>query len=75
MVLLKYLSWGFLFFFICLFLSAGKGVGGLDLKYLRHTAKKLKMQRIFLTEKKEGEASTGQPDCPNSVQCNIDDHV
>ncbi|XP_039881514.1 general transcription factor 3C polypeptide 6 isoform X5 [Simochromis diagramma] len=35
----------------------GKGVGGLDLKYLCHTAKKLKMQRIFLTEKKEGEAS------------------
>ncbi|XP_042081151.1 general transcription factor 3C polypeptide 6 isoform X2 [Haplochromis burtoni] len=36
----------------------GKGVGGLDLKYLCHTAKKLKMQRIFLAEKKEGEAST-----------------
>uniref|UniRef100_A0A3Q4HZL7 General transcription factor 3C polypeptide 6-like n=1 Tax=Neolamprologus brichardi TaxID=32507 RepID=A0A3Q4HZL7_NEOBR len=40
----------------------GKLVGGLDLKYLCHTAKKLKMQRIFLTEKKEGEASAGSCD-------------
>lgn len=36
----------------------GKGASGPDLKYLCHTVKKLKMQRIFLTEKKEGETST-----------------
>ncbi|RVE71914.1 hypothetical protein OJAV_G00056540 [Oryzias javanicus] len=30
-----------------------------DLKYMCQTAKKLTMQRIFLTEKKEGETSTG----------------
>ncbi|XP_029910551.1 general transcription factor 3C polypeptide 6 [Myripristis murdjan] len=30
-----------------------------ELKYMCHTVKKLMMQRIFLTEKKEGETSTG----------------
>ncbi|XP_018519456.1 general transcription factor 3C polypeptide 6 isoform X1 [Lates calcarifer] len=34
---------------------------GPELKYMCHTVKKLMMQRIFLTEKKEGETSTGQP--------------
>ncbi|XP_030281976.1 general transcription factor 3C polypeptide 6 isoform X2 [Sparus aurata] len=38
-----------------------KGKEGSDpeLKYTCHTTKKLMMQRIFLTEKKEGEISTG----------------
>ncbi|XP_047451504.1 general transcription factor 3C polypeptide 6 [Mugil cephalus] len=35
----------------------GKANSGTDLKYMCHTAKKLKMQRIFLTDKKEGETS------------------
>uniref|UniRef100_A0A8C9QZI0 Transcription factor TFIIIC triple barrel domain-containing protein n=1 Tax=Scleropages formosus TaxID=113540 RepID=A0A8C9QZI0_SCLFO len=30
-----------------------------ELKYMCHTAKKLMMQRTFLSEKKEGEASSG----------------
>jgi hypothetical protein len=30
-----------------------------DLKYNGHTVKRLKMQRIFLTEKKDDETSTG----------------
>ncbi|XP_016888776.1 general transcription factor 3C polypeptide 6 isoform X1 [Cynoglossus semilaevis] len=33
-----------------------------QLKYVCHTAKKLMMQRIFLTEKKVGDASTGIDD-------------
>ncbi|KAM4619006.1 general transcription factor 3C polypeptide 6 isoform 2-T2 [Polymixia lowei] len=33
-----------------------------ELKYQCHTVKRLKMQRIFLTEKKEGETSTGGGD-------------
>lgn len=32
-----------------------------ELKYTCHTVKKLMMQRIFLTEKKECESSEGQP--------------
>ncbi|XP_024138230.1 general transcription factor 3C polypeptide 6 isoform X2 [Oryzias melastigma] len=37
----------------------GKSSKTPDLKYMCHTAKKLTMQRIFLSEKKEGETSTG----------------
>lgn len=33
-----------------------------ELKYTCHTARKLMMQRIFLTEKKECETSEGQPE-------------
>ncbi|XP_041794471.1 general transcription factor 3C polypeptide 6 [Chelmon rostratus] len=33
-----------------------------ELKYMCHTVKKLMMQRIFLTDKKEGETSTGSGD-------------
>ncbi|XP_074534634.1 general transcription factor 3C polypeptide 6 [Halichoeres trimaculatus] len=33
--------------------------GDPELKYMCHTVKKLMMQRVFLTEKKEGEPSTG----------------
>lgn len=40
-----------------------------ELKYTCHTARKLMMQRIFLTEKKECEASTGQPEQLTSSQC------
>ncbi|KAM9351684.1 general transcription factor 3C polypeptide 6 isoform 2-T2 [Symphorus nematophorus] len=36
----------------------GKADSGPELKYKCHTVKKLMMQRIFLTEKKEGETST-----------------
>lgn len=42
-------------------MCAGKADSGPELKYMCHTVKKLMMQRIFLTEKKEGETSTGQP--------------
>ncbi|XP_030586443.1 general transcription factor 3C polypeptide 6 isoform X2 [Archocentrus centrarchus] len=45
----------------------GKGASGPGLKYLCHTVKKLKMQRIFLTEKKEGETSTGSCDGDEQV--------
>ncbi|XP_017261368.1 general transcription factor 3C polypeptide 6 isoform X2 [Kryptolebias marmoratus] len=34
----------------------GKANSGADLRYLCHTMKKLTMQRIFLTEKKDGES-------------------
>lgn len=37
----------------------GQANDGPELKYRCHTVKKLMMQRIFLTEKKEGETSTG----------------
>ncbi|XP_008304477.1 general transcription factor 3C polypeptide 6 [Stegastes partitus] len=37
----------------------GKDQSGPDLKYMCHTVKKLTMQRIFLTEKREGETSSG----------------
>lgn len=37
----------------------GKVESDPELKYTCHTVKKLMMQRIFLTEKKEGETSTG----------------
>lgn len=37
-----------------------------DLKYMCHTVKKLMMQRIFLTDKKEMEISTGQPENLNA---------
>ncbi|XP_070763987.1 general transcription factor 3C polypeptide 6 [Enoplosus armatus] len=40
----------------------GKADSGPELKYMCHTVKKLMMQRIFLTEKKEGETSTGSGD-------------
>ncbi|XP_071356898.1 general transcription factor 3C polypeptide 6 [Trachinotus anak] len=40
----------------------GKADSGPELKYMCHTVKKLMMQRIFLTEKKEGETSTGMDD-------------
>lgn len=40
----------------------GRADSGPDLKYMCHTVKKLTMQRIFLTEKKEGETSTGSGD-------------
>ncbi|XP_045893133.1 general transcription factor 3C polypeptide 6 isoform X3 [Micropterus dolomieu] len=40
----------------------GKSDSGPELKYMCHTVKKLMMQRIFLTEKKEGETSTGGED-------------
>uniref|UniRef100_A0A672IIN7 Transcription factor TFIIIC triple barrel domain-containing protein n=2 Tax=Salarias fasciatus TaxID=181472 RepID=A0A672IIN7_SALFA len=36
----------------------GKAADSPDLKYMCHTAKKLTMQRVFLTEKKEGERRT-----------------
>ncbi|CAN9499247.1 unnamed protein product [Ophioblennius macclurei] len=36
----------------------GKSSNNPDLKYMCHTVKKLTMQRVFLTEKKEGETST-----------------
>ncbi|XP_022610161.1 general transcription factor 3C polypeptide 6 isoform X1 [Seriola dumerili] len=36
----------------------GKADSDQELKYMCHTMKKLMMQRIFLTEKKEGETST-----------------
>ncbi|KAK0138870.1 General transcription factor 3C polypeptide 6 [Merluccius polli] len=39
-----------------------------DLKYNCHTVKRLKMQRIFLTEKKDVETSTGQKDVPDCVE-------
>lgn len=42
--------------------KAGKAGSNPELKYTCHTAKKLMMQRIFLTEKKEGETSTGSGD-------------
>ncbi|XP_055078442.1 general transcription factor 3C polypeptide 6 isoform X2 [Periophthalmus magnuspinnatus] len=35
---------------------------GPELKYMCHTVKKLMMQRVFLTEKKEGETSQGTGD-------------
>ncbi|XP_042268520.1 general transcription factor 3C polypeptide 6 [Thunnus albacares] len=40
----------------------GKSESGPELKYMCHTVKKLMMQRIFLTEKKEGETNTGSFD-------------
>lgn len=40
----------------------GGADSGSELKYMCHTGKKLMMQRIFLTEKKEGETSTGAAD-------------
>ncbi|XP_034443106.1 general transcription factor 3C polypeptide 6 isoform X2 [Hippoglossus hippoglossus] len=40
----------------------GQGDSAPELKYMCHTVKKLMMQRIFLTEKKEGETSTGSGD-------------
>ncbi|XP_027128395.1 general transcription factor 3C polypeptide 6 isoform X2 [Larimichthys crocea] len=40
----------------------GKADTSPELKYTCHTVKKLMMQRIFLTEKKEGETSTGSGD-------------
>ena len=43
-------------------MSAGGEGSDPELKYTCHTTKKLMMQRIFLTEKKEGETSTGQPE-------------
>ncbi|XP_072241839.1 general transcription factor 3C polypeptide 6 [Leuresthes tenuis] len=36
-----------------------KSSSGSDLKYMCHTVKKLTMQRIFVTEKKEGETTSG----------------
>uniref|UniRef100_A0A3Q3W8S1 Transcription factor TFIIIC triple barrel domain-containing protein n=1 Tax=Mola mola TaxID=94237 RepID=A0A3Q3W8S1_MOLML len=39
-----------------------KSESGPELKYTCHTVRKLMMQRIFLTEKKEGETSTGSGD-------------
>nr|XP_043891822.1 general transcription factor 3C polypeptide 6 isoform X3 [Solea senegalensis] len=44
-----------------------------DLKYMCHTVKKLMMQRIFLTERKEGETSAGQLDGSTSVQVGSSD--
>ncbi|KAG7216101.1 hypothetical protein INR49_007853 [Caranx melampygus] len=46
----------------------GKAGSNPELKYMCHTAKRLMMQRIFLTEKKEGEASTGQLEQLNSFE-------
>lgn len=41
-----------------------KGKDGVpELKYMCHTVKKLMMQRIFLTEKREGESSKESGDC------------
>ncbi|XP_037539420.1 general transcription factor 3C polypeptide 6 isoform X2 [Nematolebias whitei] len=40
----------------------GKANSGPDLKYMCHTMKKLTMQRIFLTEKKDGETVTEEAD-------------
>uniref|UniRef100_A0A1A7WZ37 General transcription factor IIIC, polypeptide 6, alpha n=2 Tax=Iconisemion striatum TaxID=60296 RepID=A0A1A7WZ37_9TELE len=37
----------------------GKANSGSELKYLCHTMKKLSLQRIFLSEKKDGETVTG----------------
>lgn len=52
-------------------MSAGKADSGPKLKYMCHTVKKLMMQRIFLTEKKESETSTGQPEHLKSPWCKI----
>ncbi|XP_041651998.1 general transcription factor 3C polypeptide 6 isoform X2 [Cheilinus undulatus] len=41
----------------------GKADSAPELKYTCHTTKKLMMQRIFLTEKREGETSSGSADC------------
>ncbi|XP_068595670.1 general transcription factor 3C polypeptide 6 isoform X4 [Brachionichthys hirsutus] len=50
----------------CVLFEEGPNKGhsgtGPDLKYTCHTGKKLMMQRIFLTEKKEGETSRGSGD-------------
>ncbi|XP_051238489.1 general transcription factor 3C polypeptide 6 isoform X2 [Dicentrarchus labrax] len=40
----------------------GRADSGPEIKYMCHTVKKLMMQRIFLTEKKEGETGTGSGD-------------
>ncbi|XP_022047645.1 general transcription factor 3C polypeptide 6 isoform X2 [Acanthochromis polyacanthus] len=42
--------------------SKGIANSGPNLKYMGHTAKKLTMQRIFLTEKREDETSSGNCD-------------
>ncbi|CAL8358773.1 unnamed protein product [Lota lota] len=44
--------------------------GTADLKYNGHTVKRLKMQRIFLTERKDEDTSTGlgQKDGPDCVE-------
>ncbi|KAK2917909.1 hypothetical protein Q8A73_004655 [Channa argus] len=39
-----------------------RAASGSELKYMCHTVKKLMMQRIFLTEKKDGETITGSGD-------------
>ncbi|XP_072290550.1 general transcription factor 3C polypeptide 6 [Eucyclogobius newberryi] len=41
-----------------------------ELKYMCHTVKKLMMQRVFLTEKKEGETSQG-----NTLQSHPFQHI
>uniref|UniRef100_UPI003AAAC403 general transcription factor 3C polypeptide 6 n=1 Tax=Centroberyx gerrardi TaxID=166262 RepID=UPI003AAAC403 len=50
----------------CVLFEEGPSNGDADstpeLKYMCHTVKRLMMQRIFLTEKKEGETSTGSGD-------------
>ncbi|KAM3870586.1 general transcription factor 3C polypeptide 6 [Diretmus argenteus] len=50
----------------CVLFEEGPLSGDIDdcpeLKYKCHTTKKLMMQRIFLSEKKEGETSTGSGD-------------
>lgn len=43
---------------------AGKAASDPELKYICHTVKKLTMQRIFLTEKKEGETLMPQLEQP-----------
>lgn len=42
--------------------QTGQEEGAPELKYMCHTVKKLMMQRVFLTEKKEAETSTGSAD-------------
>ncbi|XP_070686875.1 general transcription factor 3C polypeptide 6 isoform X2 [Pempheris klunzingeri] len=47
----------------------GKGDAGPELKYMCHTVKKLMMQRIFLTEKKEGETRGGDSGEQRDTTC------
>ncbi|KAM6937436.1 general transcription factor 3C polypeptide 6 [Xenentodon cancila] len=57
----------------------GKANSGTDLKYMCHTVKKLMMQRIFVTEKKEAKTSPGKEDAgeqrDTTVLCNKEENV
>lgn len=45
---------------LCLYVSIGKEGSVPELKYKCHTVKKLMMQRVFLSEKKENESDAGK---------------